>query len=87
MMHSTQEEKYRYGTFTKNGLFEKILHKISDAIYKIFENCSLLLAHLAKGQLSLWDGAASVVHQLFPLNNFFSKTTRLISTKFDRKHL
>jgi len=29
----------------------------------------------------------SSVRQLFPLKDFFSKTTRLISTKFGRKHL
>jgi len=33
-----------------------------------------LLAHLAEGQLSLWDGAAFVVRpSTFPLNDFFSK--------------
>jgi len=46
-----------------------------------------LLAHLAEGHESLCHGAASVVcpsvgrRQLFPLNDFFSRTTRPISTK------
>jgi len=34
---------------------------------------------------SLWDGAASVRRQSFPLSNFFSKTTTLISNKFGRQ--
>jgi len=46
----------------------------------------LLLAHLAEGHESLWYGAASVRRKLFPLNNFFSRTTRPISTKLGRKH-
>jgi len=59
---------------------------------KIFVGTFVILAHLAEGQLSLWDGAASVacrpsVHQRFPSNDLFSKTARLISAKFGRKHL
>jgi len=51
-----------------------------------------LLAHLAEGHESLCHGAASVLHpsvvrhQLFPLTDFFSRTTRPISTKLGRKH-
>jgi len=52
---------------------------------------SPLLAHLAEGHESLWYGAASVQpssvrRQLFPLNDFFSRTTRPISNKLGRKH-
>jgi len=45
-----------------------------------------LLAHLTEGHESLWYGAASVWRKLFPLNNFFSRTAKPISTKFGRKH-
>jgi len=57
-----------------------------------FVFCSLLnvfnlfIAHLIKAQVSLCRGAASVVRQLFPLNNFFSRTTEPNSTKHGRKY-
>jgi len=49
-----------------------------------------LIAHLAEGQESIWYGAtsvrpSSVRRQLFPLNDFFSRTTRPISPKLGRK--
>jgi len=54
--------------------------------YKIFRHLMttqyVFLAHLSKAQMSLCHGSVSVVSQIFPLNHFFSKTTRLISTKF-----
>jgi len=48
-----------------------------------------LLAHLAEGHENLWYGAASVRPssvrgQLFHVNDFFSRTTRPISTKLSR---
>jgi len=52
----------------------------------IHEAYCVFLAHLAEGHESLCHSAASVLPQLFPLNDFFSRTTRPISTKFDRKH-
>jgi len=46
-----------------------------------------LLAHLTEDHENLCHGAASVArHQHFPLNDFFSGTTRPISTKLGRKH-
>jgi len=42
---------------------------------------TFFLAHL-----SLCRGAASVVRQLFPLNNFFSRTTEPNATKLGRKY-
>jgi len=47
-------------------------------------NKQRLLAHLAEGDESLCHGAASVRRQLFPLNDFLSRTTRPISTKLGR---
>jgi len=43
----------------------------------------------SKAQVSFCDHVTSVVRHLltFPLNNFFSKTTKLIWTKFGRKYL
>jgi len=52
----------------------------------------LYLAHLVEGHENLCHGATSVVRplsvrrQLFPWNDFFSRTTRPISTKLGMKH-
>jgi len=51
----------------------------------------VLLAYLDEGHESLCRGAASVFspsvrRQLFPLNDFFSRTTKPISTKLGKKH-
>jgi len=47
---------------------------------------NFLLAHLAEGHESLCHGAASVRRQLFPSNDFSSRTARPISTKLGRQH-
>jgi len=48
----------------------------------------MIIVYLVEGHESLCHGAASVVQrQLFPLNDFFSRTTRPVSTKLGKKHV
>jgi len=48
--------------------------------------CSVEFSKEIGFQASLCRGASSVVRQLFPLNNFFSRTTEPNLTKLGRKY-